>query len=140
MIDRFVVDDLILISGGKEISVESFQNEDGNRGASGWRVVGRNNGILGGESGQREIAFTGAAVWAVREDGKLLCNWSSVRRSSPQGRSPDNSRTQVAGRLPRWSHATRRECDWRFPALSSTVAVTARCPSEWPGQHSRRHI
>lgn len=88
MIDRFVVDDLILISGGKEISVESFQNEDGNRGASGWRVVGRNNGILGGESGQREIAFTGTAVWAVREDGKLLCNWSSVRRSSPQGQWP----------------------------------------------------
>ena len=102
-IDRFVVDDFILISGGKEIrskenfrqwlrdfhglvndlkfeSVESFQNEDGSRVASRWRVVGRNNGILGGEPDQREIAFTGTAVWAVREDGKLRCNW--VERSS----------------------------------------------------------
>lgn len=102
-IDRFVVDDFILISGGKEIrskenfrqwlrdflgkvndlefeSVESFQNEDGSRVASRWRVVGRNNGILGGEPDQREITFTGTAVWAVREDGQLLCNW--VERSS----------------------------------------------------------
>jgi SnoaL-like domain len=108
-IDRFVVDDFILISAGKEVrskenfrqwirdflgnvndlkfeSVESFQNEDGSRVASRWRIVGRNNGILGGESDQREITFTGIAVWAVREDGKLLCNW--VERSSvePVGR------------------------------------------------------
>ncbi len=102
-IDRFVIDDFILISNGKEIrskenfrqwlrdflglvndlkfeSVESFQNEDGSRVVSRWRVVGRNNGVLGGEPDQREIAFTGTAVWAVREDGKLLRNW--VERSS----------------------------------------------------------
>jgi hypothetical protein len=67
-------------------SVESFQNEDGSRVASRWHVVGRNNGILAGESDQRGITFTGTAVWAVREDGKLLCNW--VERSSiePVGR------------------------------------------------------
>jgi hypothetical protein len=29
---------------------------------------------------QRPIDFTGTAVWAVREDGKLLHNW--VERSS----------------------------------------------------------
>jgi hypothetical protein len=28
----------------------------------------------------QDIAFTGTAVWAVREDGKLLCNW--VERAS----------------------------------------------------------
>lgn len=65
-----MVDDFILIGGGKEIrsksfrqwlrdflrivndlkleSVESYQNEDGTRVASRWRVVGRNNEILAG--------------------------------------------------------------------------------------------
>jgi hypothetical protein len=102
-VDQFVVDDFLIVSGGKEISsresfkdwvreflekvdglrlevVESFQNEDGSRVASRWRVTGRNNGILGTEPDQREIALTGIAVWAVREDGKLLSNW--VERSS----------------------------------------------------------
>ena len=101
-----MVDDFILISGGKEIrskenfrqwlrdflglvndlkfeSVESFQNEDGSRVASRWRVSGRNNGILGGESDQREITFTGTAVWAVREDGNCCATGSSVRRLNP---------------------------------------------------------
>jgi len=33
-----------------------------------------------GSSDQQNIAMTGTAVWAVREDGKLLCNW--VERAS----------------------------------------------------------
>jgi hypothetical protein len=60
--------------------IETFQNEDGSRVASRWRVTGKNNGILGMLADQRPIDFTGTAVWAVREDGKLLHNW--VERSS----------------------------------------------------------
>jgi hypothetical protein len=102
-IDRFVADDFVLTSGGVDVVsraafkewvrqflatitdfeldvVETFQNEDGSRVASRWRVSGKNNGVLGTRADQRPIAFTGTAVWAVREDGKLLHNW--VERSS----------------------------------------------------------
>ena len=57
-----------------------FQNEDGNQVASRWRIAGKNNGILGTPADQQPIFFTGIAVWAVREDGKLCHNW--VERSS----------------------------------------------------------
>jgi hypothetical protein len=43
-------------------------------------LTGRNNGVLGTQTDKRDIAMTGTAVWAVREDGKLLTNW--VERSS----------------------------------------------------------
>jgi ketosteroid isomerase-like protein len=102
-VDRFVVDDFLIVSGGEEISgsanfkawiagflakvddlhldvAESFQNEDGSRVTSRWVLTGRNNGILGTAPDQQDIAMTGTAVWAVREDGKLLCNW--VERAS----------------------------------------------------------
>jgi hypothetical protein len=32
------------------------------------------------------------------------------------------------------------ECDWYSPALSAIVRASAWCPSEWPGQHSKRCI
>jgi hypothetical protein len=48
--------------------------------ASRWRVTGKNNGVLGMPADQRVIDFTGTAIWALREDGKLLRNW--VERSS----------------------------------------------------------
>jgi hypothetical protein len=51
--------------------IETFQNEDESRVASRWRIVGKNNGILGTPADQQPISFTGTAVWAVREDGKL---------------------------------------------------------------------
>jgi hypothetical protein len=102
-IDRFVVDDFVLTTGGVDVvskdrfkdwvkqflekvadlefeAVETFQNEDGSRVASRWRVTGKNNGVLDTAADLRPIAFTGTAVWAVREDGKLLHNW--VERSS----------------------------------------------------------
>lgn len=60
--------------------VETFQNEDGSRVASRWRVSGRNNGMFGLPPDQREVSFTGTAVWQIREDGKLLHNW--VERAS----------------------------------------------------------
>nr|WP_193045015.1 nuclear transport factor 2 family protein [Mycolicibacterium baixiangningiae] len=102
-VDRFVVDDFVIVSGGETITgrenfkdwirgflasvddlrlevSESFQNEDGTRVASRWLLTGRNNGVLGTEPDQRDIALTGTAVWAVREDGRLTTNW--VERSS----------------------------------------------------------
>ena len=102
-IDRFVVDDFVIVSGGQKISgrenfkqwvagflakvddlrlevLESFQNDDGSRVASRWLLTGKNNGFLGTEPDQQDIAMTGTAVWAVREDGKLLTNW--VERAS----------------------------------------------------------
>jgi len=45
-----------------------------------WILTGKNNGLFGTEPDQRDIAMTGTAVWAVREDGKLLTNW--VERAS----------------------------------------------------------
>jgi steroid delta-isomerase-like uncharacterized protein len=102
-VDRFVVDDFLIVSGGQEISgkenfanwikafldkvtdlhldaVETFQNEDGTRVTSRWLLTGKNNGILGTAPDQQPIEMTGTAVWAVREDGRLLCNW--VERAS----------------------------------------------------------
>src|SRR3954453_10507175 len=102
-VDRFVADDFVLTTGGVDVVsrarfkewvrqflaritdfefevVETFQNDDGSRVASRWRVTGKNNGVLGTEADQRPIALTGTAVWAVRDDGKLLHNW--VERSS----------------------------------------------------------
>jgi ketosteroid isomerase-like protein len=102
-VDRFVVDDFVIVSGGVTIEgrdnfkrwiegflakvddlhldvIESFQNVDGSRVASRWLLTGRNNGILGTAPDKQHIAMTGTAVWAVRDDGKLLTNW--VERAS----------------------------------------------------------
>jgi SnoaL-like polyketide cyclase len=97
-IDRFVVEDFVITSGGEDIvsraafkewvaafqskivdmrlePVETFENADGSRVASRWVATGRNNGMLGTAPDQEPIRMTGTAVWAVREDGKLLHNW-----------------------------------------------------------------
>jgi SnoaL-like polyketide cyclase len=97
-IDDFVVDDFVITTGGVDIVskakfkewasafmakindlqfevIETFQNEDGRRVASRWRITGKNNGMLGTPPDQQPISFTGTAVWAVREDGKLCHNW-----------------------------------------------------------------
>ena len=99
----FVVDDVVITTGGIDIAskekfiawawdflskindfefdvLETFQNEDGSRVASLWRVRGKNNGMLGTAPDQRPIAFTGTAIWDVRSDGKLLRN--RVERAS----------------------------------------------------------
>jgi hypothetical protein len=57
--------------------VETFQNEDISRIA----LAGQGQKQLGTRhaADQRVIDFTGTAIWAVREDGKLLRNW--VERS-----------------------------------------------------------
>ncbi|MFF0291581.1 ester cyclase [Streptomyces sp. NPDC005262] len=97
-IDDFVVEDFVITNPGGSIEgrekfkawvaafldqvhdlrlevVESFQNENGSRVASRWIVHGRNNGLLGTEPDRKPISFSGTAVWAVREDGKLQHNW-----------------------------------------------------------------
>jgi steroid delta-isomerase-like uncharacterized protein len=102
-LDDFVVDDFVITTGGIDVVskakfkewasafmakindlqfevIETFQNEDGRRVASRWRITGKNNGMLGSPADQQPISFTGTAVWAVREDGKLCHNW--VERSS----------------------------------------------------------
>src|ERR1700741_3509661 len=89
-VDRYVVEDFVITSGGVEIrsraafkewvreflskiddfefeTVESFQNAEGSRVASRWLVRGRNNGMFGLPADGRPIEFTGTAVWAVRE-------------------------------------------------------------------------
>src|ERR1700746_3623794 len=96
-IDDFVVDDFVIITGGVEVVsrtkfkewaaasmakindlefevIETFQNEDGSRVASRWRIAGKNNGILGTPADQQPISLTGTPVCAVREDGKLCHN------------------------------------------------------------------
>src|SRR5882724_6828031 len=118
-IDRFVADDCVITTGGVDITtkakfkewvkqflekvadldfevLETFQNEDGSRVASRWRVTGKNNGVLGTPADQQPIYFTGTAVWAVREDGKLCHNW--VERSSFElFQQLRNSRSAVGG-------------------------------------------
>jgi hypothetical protein len=119
-IDDFVTEDFVITTGGVDVVsrtkfkewaaafmakiddlqfevIETFQNDDGSRVASRWRIAGKNNGILGTPADQQPISFTGTAVWAVREDGKLGHNW--VERSSLElFQQPRNSRSAV-GRL-----------------------------------------
>jgi hypothetical protein len=102
-IDYLVAEDFVLTSGGIDFVsrarfkewvidfqskithlefdiLETFQNDQGNRVASRWQIRGKNNGMLGTQPDQRDIRFTGTAVWAVRHDGVLLHNW--VERSA----------------------------------------------------------
>lgn len=96
-LDDLVVEDFVLISGGRRIEgreafkkwaeefgaairnmefevVESFENHDGSRVASMWRITGTNNGAFGTKPDGKPIEMTGTAIWAVRADGMLLSN------------------------------------------------------------------
>ena len=96
-VDRFVVDDFVIVTGGEVVNgrenfkqwvegflakindlhlevIESFQNADGSRVASRWLLTGKNNSFAGTTPDQQDIEMTGTAVWAVRDDGKLLSN------------------------------------------------------------------
>lgn len=102
-VDQFVTEDFVIINAGKEIRgrdnfkawiadflvrvtdlklhvLESFQNADGSRVASRWRITGKNNGILGLAADSRPLEFTGTAIWAVSAEGVLQRNW--VERAS----------------------------------------------------------
>ena len=96
-IDDLVVEDFVIISGGRRIEgreafkkwaedfgaaigdwefelVESFENRDGSRVASTFRVTGTNNGAFGTKPDGSPIEMTGIAISAVRDDGMLLSN------------------------------------------------------------------
>ncbi len=55
--------------------VETFQNADGSRVASRWRITGRNNGMMGTKPNGAPFEMSGTAVWEVGEDGLLRHNW-----------------------------------------------------------------
>jgi hypothetical protein len=97
-IDRLVDDDFVITSGGRDIVgkaafkawvadflskvddfrfhvVETFQNADGSRVASRWRVTGRNKGLMGTDPNGAPIEMVGTAVWEVGPDGLLRHNW-----------------------------------------------------------------
>jgi hypothetical protein len=97
-IDALVAEDFVITSGGNDIvsreafkrwvidfqskihdmdfeTIESFQNHDGSRVASRWRLTGRNNGILGTKANGAPIEMVGTAVWEVGGDGLLRHNW-----------------------------------------------------------------
>jgi hypothetical protein len=97
-IDALVADDFVITSGGNEIvsraafkawvidfqskvldmdfeAIETFQNQDGSRVASRWRLTGRNNGIMNTEPNGAPIEMVGIAIWEVGEDGLLRHNW-----------------------------------------------------------------
>jgi dipeptidase E len=60
--------------------------------------------------------------------------------AGPRPRRPGRSRRLATFRPARLVRLMRREWNWRSPALSDIVALSARCPSEWPGQHPKRPI
>jgi hypothetical protein len=97
-IDDFVTDDFVLTTEGVDVVsrttfkewaaaqmaqiidlrfelIETFQNEDGTRVASRWRIAGKNNGRLGTPPDHQPISYAGMTISAVREDGKLSHNW-----------------------------------------------------------------
>ena len=97
-IDNLVSEDFVITSGGRDIVgrdnfktwvkgfqaqvhdfefhiVETFQNADGSRVASRWKVTGRNNGMMNTEPNGAPFVMTGTAVWEVGEDGLLRHNW-----------------------------------------------------------------
>ncbi|MGH0224869.1 ester cyclase [Sinorhizobium meliloti] len=97
-IDRLVHEDFVITSGGRDIAgrepfkawvrdflakvhdfqfhiIETFQNHDGSRVASRWRVTGRNNGLMGTQPNGASIEMTGTAVWEIGADGLLRHNW-----------------------------------------------------------------
>ena len=80
-IDNFVIEEFVITTGGVDVVsrtkftewaaafiakiadlqfevIETFQNEDGSRVASRWRIAGKNNGILGTPADQQPISFT----------------------------------------------------------------------------------
>jgi hypothetical protein len=102
-IDDLVVEDFVIISGGRRIEgretfkkwaedfsaaignfdseiVDSFENRDGSRVAATFRITGTNNGAFGTEPDGSPIEMTGIVISAVRDDGMLLSN--QVERSA----------------------------------------------------------
>jgi predicted ester cyclase len=96
-IDELMTEDYVITSGGKRIAgraafkawvaefqtrlldvqneiLEVFATPAGDRVVSRWLCTGRNNGMFGLPPDDRPVAFTGIAIWAVR-DGRLAECW-----------------------------------------------------------------
>jgi len=97
-INRLVHEDFVITSGGNDIVgrenfkawvedfqsrvldfkfevIETFQNQDGSRVASRWRVTGRNNGLMNTDPNGAPFVMVGTAVWEIGPDGLLHHNW-----------------------------------------------------------------
>lgn len=102
-IDDLVVEDFVIISGGRRIEgreafktwaegfsatignfdseiVDAFENRDGSRVAATFTITGTNNGAFGTKPDDSPIEMTGIVISTVRDDGKLLSN--QVERSA----------------------------------------------------------
>ncbi len=55
--------------------LEVFSDASGERVVVRWLCSGRNNGMFGSEPDGRPVAFTGIAIWRVR-DGRLVECWA----------------------------------------------------------------
>jgi ketosteroid isomerase-like protein len=58
------------LEGARNEVLETFATADGRRVVSRWLCTGRNNGVFGLSADHRVVAFTGIAIWTVR-DGRL---------------------------------------------------------------------
>jgi predicted ester cyclase len=97
-IDRYVAEDFVITTGGKEIRsrdafkkwvvnfqskisdmnfevLETIQNADGSRVVTRMRLRGKNNGMFGLEPDQKPFVLTATAIWSVGPDGQLVHNW-----------------------------------------------------------------
>jgi hypothetical protein len=95
---RYVAEDFVITSGGIDVvgrsafinwiekflskinnfefvTIETFQNKEGTRVASRWKLTGNNKGFVGGRSCGSFFEMLGTAVWEVRTDGVLAHNW-----------------------------------------------------------------
>lgn len=96
--ERFVAADFVITSGGVDIagrdafiqwieaflqkiedfkfeSIETFQNAEGTRVASRWKLSGRNKGFFAGRQCLTPFEMLGTAIWEVGADGRLHHNW-----------------------------------------------------------------
>ena len=122
-IDRLVHEDFVITSGGRDVVgreafkawvrdfqarvrhfefhvFETFQNQDGSRVASRWRVTGRNNGLMGTEPNGTPFEMCGTAVWEVaRMDSCATIGWNGMRSKSTalsRGRTAGTTYSETA--------------------------------------------
>jgi ketosteroid isomerase-like protein len=60
----------VTLEGAQNEILETFATGDGRRVVSRWLCTGVNNGMFGLSADRRPVAFTGIAIWSVR-DGRL---------------------------------------------------------------------
>jgi len=137
-IDRLVHEDFVITSGGRDIVgreafkvwvkdfqarvhdfefhvIETFQNQDGSRVASRWRVTGRNNGLMGTEPNDAPFEMSGTAVSEVGANGLLRHNW--VERNA----------FEVCGATGRTAGTTSSETVWTYSQADKSGPYLSLC-------------